>query len=47
MAYAYRKLREQGLLGIRTEAEKMIVLTSMNLVECVAAVAPRSKGNGR
>jgi hypothetical protein len=47
LAYAYGKLREQRLLGIRTEAEKMIVLTSMNLVECVAAVAPRSKGNGR
>jgi hypothetical protein len=46
LAYAYGKLREHRLLEIRTDAEHMIVLTTMNLVECVAAVAPRLKSKG-
>ncbi len=46
LAYAYGKLREHGFLGIGAQAEKTIILTSINLVECVAAVAPKSRVNG-
>lgn len=47
LAYAFGTLREHGLLGIRTEVEKMIVLAAMNLVECVAEMAPRSNAKQR
>lgn len=35
------KFREHGLTGIKTEAEKMLVLAALNLVECIAETAPR------
>jgi hypothetical protein len=44
LAYAFGKLGEQGLLGIQTEAEKMILLAAINLVECVAETAPKARG---
>ena len=44
LAYAYGQLAEHGLLGIKTEAEKMIMLAAMNLVECIALAAPTTKG---
>ena len=41
LAYVVGKFKEHGLLGIRTEAEKMLMLAALNLVECIAEVAPR------
>ena len=41
LAYLYGKFKEHGLIGIRTEAEKMLMLAALNLVECIAEVAPR------
>jgi len=46
-AYALSKLGEHGLLGIKTEAEKMLMLAALNLVECVALSAPKTKGRTR
>lgn len=40
--YVYCNFREYGLLGIETEAEKMLVLAALNLVECIAETAPKS-----
>ena len=40
LAYVYGKFKENGLLGIKTEAEKMLMLAALNLVECVAETAP-------
>ena len=47
LAYAFGKLGEHGLLGIKTEAEKMILLAAVNLVECIAETAPKAKGRKR
>ncbi len=47
LAYVFGKLREHGLLGIETEAEKMILLAAVNLVECIAETAPKAKGRKR
>ncbi len=41
LAYVYGKFKEHGLLGIKTEAEKMLMLAALNLVECIAETAPR------
>ena len=41
LAYVYGKFKENGLLGIKTEAEKMLMLAALNLVECIAETAPR------
>ncbi len=41
LAYVYGKFKEHGLLGIKTEAEKMLMLAALNLAECIAEVAPR------
>lgn len=41
LAYVYGKFKDSGLLGIKTEAEKMLMLAALNLVECIAATAPR------
>jgi hypothetical protein len=35
------KFKESGILGIKTEAEKMLMLAALNLVECIAEIAPR------
>jgi len=42
LAYVYGKFKENGLLGIKTEAEKMLMLTALNFVECIAEAALRS-----
>lgn len=42
LAYVYGKFKEHGLIGIKTEVEKMLMLAALNLVECIAEVAPRS-----
>jgi hypothetical protein len=47
LAYAFGKLSGHGLLGIKTEAEKMIMMVSLNLVECIALTAPNAKGRKR
>lgn len=47
LAYTFGKLAELGLLGIKTEAEKMIMLAALNLVECIALTAPTTKGRKR
>jgi hypothetical protein len=39
LAIAFGELKEHGLLGIKTDAEKHLVPADLNLVECVAAVA--------
>ena len=41
LAYVFGKFKENNLLGIRTEAEKMLMLAALNLVECIAETAPR------
>lgn len=41
LAHVYGQLRENGLLEIRTDAEKYLVLAALNLVDCVAATAPQ------
>ncbi len=44
LAYAFGKFEENGLLGIKTEAEKMLMLAALNLVECIAESASRRAG---
>jgi hypothetical protein len=41
LAYGFSQLKEHGLLGITTEAEQMILLAALNLVECIALTAPK------
>lgn len=43
LAYLYGKFKEHGLLGVKTEAEKMLMLAALNLVDCIAETAPRSR----
>ncbi len=33
------KFKNSGVLGIRTEAEKMLMLSVLNLVECIAGTS--------
>jgi hypothetical protein len=46
LAFVYGRLGEHDLLGVRTEAEKHLLLAALNLVECIAETAdivePRS-----
>ena len=41
LAYVFGKFKDSDLLGIKTEAEKMLMLAALNLVECIAETAPR------
>ena len=41
LAYVVGKFKESDLLGVKTEAEKMLMLAALNLVECIAETAPR------
>ena len=43
LAYVFGKFKENGLLGIKTEAEKMLMLAALNLVECIAETAPLTR----
>ncbi len=47
LAYVFGKFRDHGLGGIETEAQKMLLLAALNLVECIAETAPKTKGRGR
>ena len=40
LAYVFGKFKESDLLGVKTEAEKMLMLAALNLVECIAETAP-------
>ena len=42
LAYVYGKFRENSLLGIETEAQRLLMLAALNLVECIAEAAPRT-----
>jgi hypothetical protein len=41
LAYVLGKFKEHGLLGIKTETEKMMMLTALNLVECIGQTGPQ------
>lgn len=41
LAFAYGHLREQGVLEVKSEAEKYVLLCALNLVECIAYARPR------
>jgi len=41
LAFAYGYLQDNDLLGARTEAEKSLMLATVNLVDCIAFVAAR------
>ena len=47
LAYLFGKFKENGLLGIKTEAEKMLPLAALNLVECIVEVALRRLSRNR
>lgn len=42
LAYVFGKFKEHGLLGIKTETEKMMMLAALNLVECIGETAPQA-----
>lgn len=39
LSFVYGELGDYGLIGVRTEAEKYLMLAALNLVECIAATA--------
>ncbi|EHR69314.1 hypothetical protein BurJ1DRAFT_0424 [Burkholderiales bacterium JOSHI_001] len=41
LAYAIATLQDEGLAGIKTEAEKFLMLAALNLVACIAETAPQ------
>lgn len=41
LAYVFGRFKENDLLGIKTEAEKMLMLAALNLVECISEAAPK------
>ena len=41
LAFAYGCLQGNELLGVRTQAEKSLMLATLNLVDCIASVAAR------
>lgn len=43
LAYVFGKFGDSGLLGIQTEAEKMLMFAALNLVECIAEAAPQRR----
>ncbi len=47
LAYVFGKFRDHGLLGIETETQKMLTLTALNLVECIALTAPNVRDRNR
>jgi hypothetical protein len=42
LAFALGHLREHGLLNIKSEAEKQVVLSTLGIVECITNSAPRT-----
>ena len=47
LAYVFGKFGQHDLLGIETETQKMLMLAALNLVECIALTAPKTKGRGQ
>lgn len=47
LAYVLGKFRDHGLLGIETEAQKMLMLAALNLVECIAQTSPNIDDRNR
>ena len=47
LAFAYGHLGENDLLGVRTEAEKSLMLATLNLVECIAFAGMRTQPASR
>lgn len=43
LAFAYGHLRDNDLLGARTEAEKFLLLATLNLVECIASAGAQAR----
>ncbi len=43
LAFAYDHLRDNDLLGARTEAEKFLLLATLNLVECIAFAGAQAR----
>ena len=41
LAYAIAIFQDEGLAGIKTEAEKFLTLAALNLVACIAETAPQ------
>lgn len=41
LAFVFGEFKAHGMLGIKTEAEKMAMFAALNLVECIADGAPR------
>jgi hypothetical protein len=39
LAFVYGTLRDHDLIGVRTEAEKYLLLAAFNMVDCIAATA--------
>jgi len=46
LAFAYGLLGEHEMLGVRTDAEKFLLLAVLNLVECVALVGANPQPAG-
>jgi hypothetical protein len=42
LAYVFGKFGEHGLMGVKTETEKMLMLAALNLVECIAEGRPQT-----
>lgn len=47
LAHVYDTLARCGVLGVRTQAEKYLILAALNLVECMAEAAPGSDVGSR
>lgn len=43
LAFAWGHLRDNDLLGVRTEAEKFLLLAALNLVECIALAGAQAR----
>lgn len=42
LAFVYGHLRDHDLLGVRTDAEKSLLLAALNIVECIAFVGAQT-----
>jgi hypothetical protein len=43
LAFAFGHLRDHGVLEVKTEAQKQLMLSTLGIVECVTNTAPRIK----
>jgi len=47
LAWVFGAFKEHGLLGIKTDAEKMLMLAALNIVECIADAGTQKKTTTR